>query len=68
MPDRHLGHRGGAVTQVSQAHAKVMVQRVRDADGEAEAEQPLGQAERPQVTISAEESAGDDAPQQRGRG
>ena len=34
------------------------MQRIRYADGEAEAEQALGQAERPEIVIAAEEGAG----------
>ena len=44
------------------------MQRVWDADSEAEAEQSLGQAERPEVAIAEKERAGHDAPDQRSRG
>ena len=56
------------VTQISQAHAQVMVQRVRDADRKGKAEQSLGQPKRVNVAIAAEQGAGSDSPQQRGRG
>ncbi len=44
------------------------MQCVGDADGEAEAEQSLSQAERPEVAIAQEQRARDDAPYQRGCG
>ena len=50
------------------ADAQVVTQSVGDADGEAEAEQSLGQAKRVEVAIAAEEQARDCAPHQRGRG
>ena len=44
------------------------MQRIRNADGEAEAEQSLGKAERPEIAIATEQGTGDDAPDQRGGG
>ena len=42
------------------------MKRVRDADGDGEAEQSLGQAERPEVAIPPEQCARNYAPHQRG--
>ncbi len=52
----------GVVTEVSQADAEVMVESVWDADGEAESENALRQAERPEIFVAGEESAGNGSP------
>jgi hypothetical protein len=52
-----------AIPQISQAHAQMMMQRVGDADGEAEAEESLGQAEGVEVVVAAEELARDCSPE-----
>src|SRR5580698_1381986 len=61
------GSRRSAILQVTQTNAQVVMKRVRHADGEAEAEQSLGQTERPKVAIAAKQRAGNDAPDQRSR-
>jgi hypothetical protein len=45
------------VTQVSQTNAQVVMKRVRDADGDAEPEQSLGQTEGPEVAVTPEQRA-----------
>ena len=60
--------RRGSVAQVSQADAEVMMDGVGDADGEAEAEEALGEAEGVEVVVAAEECAGDRSPEQGGGG
>jgi hypothetical protein len=45
------------IAQISQADAQVMMQSVGDADGEAEAEESLGEAEGVEVVIAPEEYA-----------
>ena len=56
------------VTQVSQAHAQVMMQGVGDADGEAKTEQSLSKPESVEVAVTAEERAGDRSPDERRSG
>ena len=58
----------GVVAEVSEAYAEVMIDRVGDADGEAEAEESLSEAEGVEVVVAAEEGAGNRSPEQRGGG
>src|ERR1700692_823807 len=61
LPSREPSFHGAgfhsAIPQIAQAHAQVMMQRVGNADGEAEAEESLGEAERVEVAVAAEQSA-----------
>ena len=50
------------IAQISQAHAQMVMQRVWDADGEAQPEQSLGQAEGVEVAVAAEQGARDRSP------
>ena len=56
------------IAQESQADAEMMMEGVGDADGEAEAEESLGEAEGVEVVVAAEEGAGDGPPEQGGGG